>query len=51
MANTKSAIKSIARTQSKTAVNRIRKSKFKSAIKTMNKLIDNYNIIHPHPLK
>ena len=41
MANTKSAIKSIARTQSKTAVNRIRKSKFKSAIKTMNKLIDN----------
>ena len=40
MANTKSAIKRIRRISRQTAVNRIRKSKFKNAIKKMNLLLD-----------
>ena len=40
MANTKSAIKRIRRILRQTAVNRIRRSKFKNAIKKMNLLLD-----------
>ena len=40
MANTKSAIKRIRRISRQTAVNRIRRSKFKNAIKKMNLLMD-----------
>ena len=40
MANTKSAIKRIRRISRQTAVNRIRRSKFKNAIKKMNLLLD-----------
>ena len=40
MANTKSAIKRIKRIARQTAVNRIRRSKFKNAIKKMNLLLD-----------
>jgi len=40
MANTKSAIKTIRRISRQTAVNKIRKSKFKNAIKKMNLLLD-----------
>ena len=40
MANTKSAIKRIRRISKQTAVNKIRKSKFRNAIKKMNLLID-----------
>ena len=40
MANTKSAIKRIRRISRQTAVNKIRKSKFKIAIKKMNLLLD-----------
>ncbi len=40
MANTKSAIKTIKRISRQTAVNRIRRSKFKNAIKKMNLLLD-----------
>ena len=40
MANTKSAIKRIRRVSRQTAVNRIRRSKFKNAIKKMNLLLD-----------
>ncbi len=40
MANTKSAIKTARRIDRQTAVNRIRKSKFKNAIKKMNLLLD-----------
>ena len=39
MANTKSAIKRIRRISRQTAVNRIRRSKFKNAIKKMNLLL------------
>ena len=40
MANTKSAIKRIRRISKQTAVNKIRKSKFRNAIKKMNLLIE-----------
>ena len=40
MANTKSAIKGIRRISRQTAVNKIRKSRFKNAIKKMNSLLD-----------
>ena len=40
MANTKSAIKRIRRISKQTAVNRVRKSKFKNALKKMNLLIE-----------
>ena len=40
MANTKSAIKRIRRISRQTAVNKIRRSKFKNAIKKMNLLLD-----------
>ena len=40
MANTKSAIKRIRRISRQTAVNRIRRSKFKNEIKKMNLLLD-----------
>ena len=40
MANTKSAIKRIRRVSRQTAVNKIRRSKFKNAIKKMNLLLD-----------
>ena len=40
MANTKSAIKRIRRISRQTAVNKIRKSKFKNAIKKMNLLLN-----------
>ena len=40
MANTKSAIKRIRRISRQTAVNRIRRSKFKNAIKKMSLLLD-----------
>ena len=40
MANTKSAIKRIRRISRQTVVNKVRKSKFKNAIKKMNLLLD-----------
>ena len=40
MANTKSAIKRVRRISRQTAVNRSRKSKFRSAIKKMNDLLE-----------
>ena len=40
MANTKSAIKRIRRISRQTVVNKSRKSKFKSSIKTMNNLLN-----------
>jgi len=40
MANTKSAIKRIRRISRQTAVNKIRKGKFKNAIKKMNLLLN-----------
>ncbi len=40
MANTKSAIKRIRRISKQTAVNKIRKSKFRNATKKMNLLIE-----------
>ena len=40
MANTKSAIKRVRRISRQTAVNRSRKSKFRSAVKKMNILIE-----------
>jgi small subunit ribosomal protein S20 len=40
MANTKSAIKRIRRISRQTAVNKIRKSRFKIAVKKMNILLD-----------
>ena len=40
MANTKSAIKRIRKISRQTAVNRTRKSKFRSAVKKMNVLIE-----------
>tara|TARA_Y100001970_G_C14074484_1_gene771228 strand:+ start:699 stop:959 length:261 start_codon:yes stop_codon:yes gene_type:complete len=40
MANTKSAIKRIRRISKQTAVNKSRKSRFRSALKKMNGLID-----------
>ena len=40
MANTKSAIKRIRRITRQTAVNKIRRSKFKNAIKKMNLLLN-----------
>ena len=40
MANTKSAIKRIRRISRQTIVNKVRKSKFKNAIKKMNLLLD-----------
>ena len=40
MANTKSAIKRIKRISTQTVVNKIRKSKYKNALKKMNSLID-----------
>ena len=40
MANTKSAIRRTKRTQTQTLVNRIRKSKYKSAIKKMSIYLD-----------
>ena len=43
MANTKSAIKRIRRISSQTAVNKIRKSKYKNALKKMNSLLDSKN--------
>ena len=41
MANTKSAIKRIRRISKQTAVNKVRKSKYKNALKKMNLLIQN----------
>tara|TARA_B100000941_G_C28177390_1_gene385356 strand:- start:181 stop:441 length:261 start_codon:yes stop_codon:yes gene_type:complete len=43
MANTKSAIKRIKRISTQTVVNKIRKSKYKNALKKMNSLIDSKN--------
>ena len=43
MANTKSAIKRVRRISKQTSVNRSRKSKFRSALKKMNTLIDRKN--------
>ena len=40
MANTKSAIKRIRRISKQTAVNKVRKSRFRNALKKMNALID-----------
>ena len=40
MANTKSAIKRIRRISKQTAVNKVRKSKFRNAIKKMNLLLE-----------
>ena len=40
MANTKSAIKSIRRISKQTAVNKVRKSRFRNAIKKMNLLLN-----------
>ena len=40
MANTKSAIKRIRRISKQTVVNKVRKSKFRNAIKKMNLLIE-----------
>ena len=40
MANTKSAIKRIRRISKQTSVNKIRKSRYKSAIKKMNGLLE-----------
>ena len=40
MANTKSAIKRIRRISKQTAVNKIRKSRYKNALKKMNLLIE-----------
>ena len=41
MANTKSAIKRIRRISKQTAVNKVRKSRFRNALKKMNLLINN----------
>ncbi len=41
MANTKSAIKRVRRIKKQTQVNRIRKSRYKTALKKMNGLIEN----------
>ena len=43
MANTKSAIKRIRRISRQTVVNKLRKSKFKNAIKKMNILLEKKN--------
>ena len=43
MANTKSAIKTIRRIERQTLVNKSRKSRFKTAIKKMNALIEKKN--------
>ena len=43
MANTKSAIKRIRRISRQTSVNRSRKSRFRSALKKMNLLLDKKN--------
>ena len=43
MANTKSAIKTIRRIARQTAVNKIRKSRFRNAIKKMNLLLNTKN--------
>ena len=40
MANTKSAIKTIRRISRETKVNKIRKARFKKALKKMNSIID-----------
>ncbi len=41
MANTKSAIKRIRKITKQTAVNKVRKSRYKNALKKMNLLIEN----------
>ena len=43
MANTKSAIKRIRRISKQTSVNKVRKSRYKNALKKMNILIDKKN--------
>ena len=43
MANTKSAIKRIRRISKQTDVNKVRKSRYKNALKKMNLLIENKN--------
>ena len=43
MANTKSAIKTIRRISRETKVNKIRKARFKKALKKMNSIIDKKN--------
>ena len=43
MANTKSAIKTIRRIARQTAVNKIRKSRFRNAIKKMNLILNTKN--------
>ena len=43
MANTKSAIKKIRRISKQTSVNKIRKSRYKNAIKKMNVLLEKKN--------
>ena len=49
MANTKSAIKRIRKISKQTSVNKIRKSKYKNALKKMNSLLDSKN--KPEALK
>ncbi len=43
MANTKSAIKRIRRISKQTAVNKVRRSRYKNALKKMNSLIEKKN--------
>ena len=43
MANTKSAIKRIRRVSKQTIVNKVRKSRYKNALKKMNALIESKN--------
>ena len=43
MANTKSAIKRIRRISNQTAVNKVRRSRYKNALKKMNSLIEKKN--------
>ena len=46
MANTKSAIKRIRRISKQTAVNKIRKSRYKNAIKNKGSSLKDYSSIH-----
>ena len=48
MANTKSAIKKIRRISKQTAVNKDRKSRYKNALKKMNRLIENKKKVEAH---
>ena len=44
MPNTKSAIRRVRRVKNQTVINKIRKSKYKSAVKKMEKLLKNKDI-------